>query len=45
MAVGFVEPTSYKALYELKEMEGVNHAETFRTVPVKFKFGRAVIKP
>jgi putative ABC transport system permease protein len=44
MAVGFVEPTSYRALYELKEMEGVNHAETFRTVPVKLKFGRASYK-
>jgi putative ABC transport system permease protein len=44
MAVGFVEPTSYRALYELKEMEGVHHAETFRTVPVKFKFGRSSYK-
>ena len=40
MAVGFVEPTSYKAIYELKSMEGVNHAETFRTVPVRLRFGR-----
>jgi len=44
MAVGFVEPTSYKALYELQEMEGVHHAETFRTVPVKFRFGRSSYK-
>jgi len=44
MAVGFVEPTSYKALYELQGMEGVNHTETFRTVPVKFKFGRSSYK-
>ena len=39
MAVGFVEPTSYRALYEIKEMEGVHYAETFRTVPVRFRFG------
>ena len=44
MAVGFVEPTSYRALYEFKEMEGVHYAETFRTVPVKFKFGRSSYK-
>jgi putative ABC transport system permease protein len=44
MAVGFVEPTSYRALYEIKEMEGVHHAETFRTVPVKLKFGSSSYK-
>jgi len=44
MAVSFVEPTSYRALYELKEMEGVQDAETFRTVPVRFKFGRSSYK-
>ncbi len=44
MAVGFVEPTSYRALYEIKEMEGVHYAETFRTVPVKFRFGRSSYK-
>jgi putative ABC transport system permease protein len=44
MAVGFVEPTSYKALYELQAMEGVHHAETFRTVPVRFRFGRTSYK-
>jgi len=44
MAVGFVEPTSYRALYELKEMPGVHHAEVFRTVPAKLKFGRKSYK-
>jgi putative ABC transport system permease protein len=44
MAVGFIEPTSYRALYEIKEMEGVHYAEAFRTVPVKLKFGRASYK-
>jgi putative ABC transport system permease protein len=44
MAVGFVDPTSQRSLYELKEMEGVHEAETFRTVPVKLKFGRASYK-
>lgn len=44
MAVSFVEPTSYRALYELKEMEGVHYAETFRSVPVKLKFGNRSYK-
>lgn len=44
MAVGFTEPTSYRAVYELKEMPGVHHAETFRSVPVKLKFGHRSYK-
>jgi len=44
MSVGFVEPTSYKALYEIQAMEGVHYAETFRTVPVRFRFGRSSYK-
>jgi putative ABC transport system permease protein len=44
MVVSFVEPTSYRALYELKEMEGVHYAETFRSVPVKLKFGQRSYK-
>jgi putative ABC transport system permease protein len=39
MRVTFVEPTSYKALYEVKKIEGVRHAEPFRRVPVRFVFG------
>jgi len=44
MTVSFVEPTSYKALYELKRMEGINDGEAFRSVPVKFKFGHRSYK-
>jgi putative ABC transport system permease protein len=38
MTVAFTEPTSRRALYELKELPGVHHAETFRTVPVRLKY-------
>jgi putative ABC transport system permease protein len=44
MKVAFTEPTSRRAIYELKELEGVHHAETFRTVPVKLKFGHRSYK-
>ncbi len=39
MKVVFTDPTSRRALYELKELPGVHHAETFRTVPVKLTYG------
>ncbi len=39
MTVAFVEPTSRKAVYELKGLQGIYHAESFRTVPVRFRFG------
>lgn len=39
MTVSFVEPTSRKALYELKGLHGITHAEVFRSVPVRFRFG------
>jgi putative ABC transport system permease protein len=39
MTVTFIEPTSWKALYELRGMRGVIHAEAFRSVPVRFRFG------
>lgn len=39
MTVAFVEPTSRKAVHELKGLQGVYHAESFRTVPVRFRFG------
>jgi putative ABC transport system permease protein len=35
LTVNFVEPTSTAALYELKAMQGVWHAEPFRTIPVR----------
>ena len=44
MTVAFAEPTSRRALFELKSMQGVNNAETFRTVPVKFRFGHRSYK-
>jgi len=39
MTVTFVEPASKKALYELKSLTGVEHAEAFRSVPVRLRFG------
>lgn len=38
MTVTFVEPTSRKALHELKGLEGVEHVEVFRSVPARLKF-------
>ncbi len=39
MAVTFTEPASTKAVYEMKGLAGVEHAEGFRSVPVRFRFG------
>ncbi len=39
MTVVFTEPTSSKAVYELRGQKGVYHSEPLRTVPVKFRFG------
>ncbi|MEW6602309.1 MAG: FtsX-like permease family protein [Nitrospirota bacterium] len=39
LSVTFVEPTSKKALYELRSIEGVKSGEVFRSVPVRLKFG------
>ncbi|MEK6654037.1 MAG: FtsX-like permease family protein [Thermodesulfobacteriota bacterium] len=44
MTVAFAETTSRRAIYELKELPGVHHAETFRTVPAKLKFGHRSYK-
>jgi len=38
MAVTFVEPTSRKAIYELKGLRGVEHVEVFRSVPARLRF-------
>lgn len=38
MTVTFVEPTSRKALHELKGLQGVEHVEVFRSVPAKLRF-------
>ncbi len=39
MSVSFVEPTSYRALYELQSLNGVSYGEPFRAVPVRLRFG------
>ncbi len=39
LIVSFIEPTSGSALNELKSLEGVFHAEPFRSVPVKLVNG------
>lgn len=39
ITVTFVEPASKKALYELKSLTGIEHAEVFRSVPVRLRFG------
>ncbi len=38
MTVTFIEPTSRRALYELKSLRGVDHAEAFRSVPAQLRF-------
>jgi putative ABC transport system permease protein len=38
MAVAFVEPTSYRAYYELLSLPGVQYGEVFRSVPVDLRF-------
>jgi len=38
MAVAFVEPTSYRAYYELLSLPGVQYGEVFRAVPVDLRF-------
>lgn len=44
MTISFVEPTSYRAIYELKETEGIHDAESFRVVPVRVRFGHRSYK-
>ena len=38
MTVTFIEPTSRKAVYELKGLRGVEHVEVFRSVPARLRF-------
>src|SRR4030042_4726977 len=38
MTVTFIEPTSRKAVYELKGLKGVEHVEVFRSVPARLRF-------
>jgi putative ABC transport system permease protein len=44
MTITFTNPTSYGSIYELKEMPGVRHAEPFRMVPAKLRFGNRSYK-
>jgi putative ABC transport system permease protein len=44
MKIAFTDPTSRRALYELKELPGIRHAETYRTVPARFRFGNRSYK-
>jgi putative ABC transport system permease protein len=39
MTVTFIEPTALRSLYELKGLRGVEHAEPFRAVPARFRYG------
>ena len=39
MSIAFTEPTSRRAIFELKALPGVQTAEPFRTVPAKFRYG------
>lgn len=44
MTISFIEPTSYRAIYELKETQGIHDAESFRVVPVRVRFGHRSYK-
>jgi putative ABC transport system permease protein len=39
LGVSFVEPTSARAAGELMAIDGVNHVETYRAVPVRLRHG------
>ncbi|RJP16592.1 MAG: FtsX-like permease family protein [Candidatus Abyssobacteria bacterium SURF_5] len=39
LAVSFVEPTSWEALYSLQGLQGVERVEPFRSVPATLRFG------
>lgn len=39
LTVTFVQPTSTAAVHELRSLQGVIHAEGFRSVPVRFRRG------
>jgi putative ABC transport system permease protein len=38
MAVTFIEPTSAKAIHELKGIQGIEQVEPFRSVPARLRF-------
>jgi putative ABC transport system permease protein len=39
LSVSFVEPVGRGALFELKRLPGIEHAEPFRSVPARLRFG------
>lgn len=39
LSVTFTDPTSRRALFELQQLEGVQHVEVFRAVPVRLRHG------
>ncbi|MBI5197161.1 MAG: ABC transporter permease [Nitrospirae bacterium] len=39
MTVTFTDPVALEAAFELRGMEGIEYVETFRTVPVRLRFG------
>ncbi len=38
MLVNYTEPTSARSLYSLRSLEGIEHVESFRSVPAKLQF-------
>jgi putative ABC transport system permease protein len=44
MTISFASTTSYKVIYDLKELPGINKVEGFRVVPVKLRFGHRSYK-
>lgn len=44
LAVLFVEPTSYRAYYELLSLPGVEYGEPFRSVPVDIRAGHRTFR-
>ncbi len=39
ISIAFIEPTSRRAIFELKALPGVHTAEPYRSVPAKFRHG------
>ena len=39
ISIAFIEPTSRRAIYELKALPGIHAAEPYRSVPAKFRHG------
>ena len=39
LSISFIEPTSERALYSLASIQGVEHVESYRAVPARFRFG------